>query len=149
MVKVGGTPFPAFTVFISARQKKSNYIFFNINQNLPKKGGHPSKNIIYFFLGIVQNLPKKGGKGVLFCPKRHFSKIVPKKAEKVGKGVLPPPVLAVHDLPKNSPPFPPFPPFFQQVSKNACTPQTGFTAFTVFFFSVLEKMSVFTHSTCA
>ena len=49
-----------------------------------------------------ENCPQKGGKG-----------------GKGGKGVFPPPVLTVHDFPRNTPPLPPFPPFFQQVSKNA------------------------------
>jgi hypothetical protein len=98
MVKVGVYRFPAFTDFISMFQKKNHvlkYIFFVIDQNLPKKDGYSSST-------FPENCPQKGGKG--------------------GKGVLPPPVLTVHDFPKK---------------------YTTFTAFSAFFPASFEKCRVF------
>ena len=85
MVRVGGYRFPAFTVFISARRKKKQLYIFNINQNLPKKGGHPSQKYhLISFLGIVQNLPKKGGS----FSSNIFQKLSPKSRKRWERGTL-------------------------------------------------------------
>jgi hypothetical protein len=69
---------------------------------------------VYIFFVIDQNLPKKDG-----YSGSTFPKTVPKKAEKAVKGYSLRQSLQCMTSQKNTPPLPPFPPFFQQVSKNA------------------------------